>query len=75
MSQQVIDSHYGYWEVIPLGLIYIIPVELSHVRPNDLDLLPPSLQAQWERADDTYPGAKEAEEALITAVSERSTAD
>ena len=75
MAQRVVDAHYGYWELMPQGLLYVIPVELSQVRPEDMDIMAPGLDSDWERADDTYPGAKEAEEALIAAVSVRSDAD
>ncbi|MEL7063918.1 MAG: HD domain-containing protein, partial [Bacteroidota bacterium] len=75
MSKRLVNAHYGYWEILPHTLVYVVPVELSQVRPKDMDLLAPSLHTQRERADDTYPGAKEQEEALLKAVAERSKAD
>ncbi|XWN34861.1 MAG: HD domain-containing protein [Roseivirga sp.] len=74
-NKRLVNAHYGYWEISLHTLVYVIPVELSQVRPKDMDLLAPDLYHQRERADDTYPGAQEQEEALLKAVAEGSKAD
>ena len=75
MSKRVVSAHYGYWEISPRTLVYVVPTILSQVRPKEMDLLAPSLHHKRKRADDTYPGAKEAEAALVKAIAERSKAD
>ncbi|XWN35082.1 MAG: HD domain-containing protein [Roseivirga sp.] len=75
MSKRVINAHYGYWEVSSHRLMYVIPATLSQVRPEDMDLLAPKLYKERARADDTYPGAKEQEAALLQSISERTKVD
>ncbi len=71
-NQQIIKAHYGYTDIAPKAAqdthVYVIPMQLEEVRSKDLDLPCMALGAQLVRADDTYPGAKEQENALLAAV-------
>ena len=59
----------------PSHQLYVIPVKLREVRPQDMDLPEMELGAKLTRADDTYPGAQEQEAAFVKAVQERTQAD
>jgi Na+/proline symporter len=78
-NERIVKAHYGYSSTISregaLTLIYVIPVNLREVRSKDMDSPQMNLGAEWPRADDTYPGAQEQEQAFLQAVRERSSAD
>ncbi len=78
---RITKAHYGYSEVADDTLTYIIPVDLSEVRPRDMDKAYMELGVTPERADDHFKDAKNGidaqaqEAAFLTDVSTRSKAD
>jgi len=80
-NQRVIKAHYGYTNVditkkIDFDMqLYVLPAQLTEVRPRDMDDPYMELGAELIRADDTYPGAPEQEKALLEAVKQKSTAN
>ena len=78
-NERIVKAHYGYSSMIRQGealtLVYVIPVNLREVRSKDMDSPQMNLGAEWPRADGTYPGAQEQEQAFLQAVKERSSAD
>ena len=78
-NERIVKAHYGYISTINEGegitMVYVIPVDIREVRSRDMDK--PQMQggASWSRADDTYPGAQDQEQAFLQAVKERSKAD
>ncbi len=80
-NQRIIKAHYGYTNIdlaktsMDDTYRYIIPVQLSEVRPPDMNDPYMELGADLVRADDTYPGAREQEEAFLAAVQQRTKAN
>ena len=76
---QIIKAHYGYSVVSKHTLLYVIPVDVSEVRPKYMDKPHMALSAAAVRADDRFQGdhigAQAEEEAFLAAVAERSKAD
>jgi hypothetical protein len=80
-NQRIIKAHYGYTNVDTNQqtkydtYLYVIPVKLSDIRPRDMNDPYMELGAELIRADDTYPGAAEQEEAFLTAVQQKTSAN
>ena len=78
-NERIIKAHYGYNNTINEGkeltLVYVIPVNVREVRSQDMDIPQMKLGAEWPRADNSYPGAQEQEQALLKAIKERTKAD
>ncbi len=78
-NERIVKAHYGYSSTTSegkdLNLVYVIPVDIRAVRSKDMDIPQMKLGAEWPRADESYPGAQEQEQALIHAVKVRSKAD
>ena len=75
----IIEAHYGYINTVvkdkSCTLLYVIPIDLREVRPKDMDDPCMDLDTEWIRADDTYPGAQEQEQAFLKAVASKTRAD
>jgi Na+/proline symporter len=78
-NERIVKAHYGYSGTIGEGnevtLVYVIPLDVREVRSKDMDTPQMQLGASWSRADDTYPGAQEQEQAFLQAVKKQSHAD
>jgi Na+/proline symporter len=78
-NERIVRAHYGYSGTIgerdAVTLIYVIPLDVREVRSKDMDTPQMQTGASWPRADDTYPGAQEQEQAFLQTVRERSKAD
>jgi len=78
-NERIVKAHYGYSSTISkdkdLTLVYVIPVNVREVRSKDMDTLQMQLGISWPRADDSYPGALEQEQAFLQAVKAQSQAD
>jgi Na+/proline symporter/signal transduction histidine kinase len=80
-NQRIIKAHYGYTNVDIKKRTsfdiqcYIIPVDVSEIRPRDMDDPYMELGAELIRADDTYPGAPEQEKTFLAAVKQKSKAN
>jgi Na+/proline symporter len=78
-NERIVKAHYGYSSTISEGkditLVYIVPVNVREVRSKDMDTPQMQLGASWPRADDTYPGAQEQEQAFLKTVKEHTDAD
>ena len=78
-NERIVKAHYGYSNTMTRGevltLIYVLPTRLREVRSEDMDALQMLGGAEWPRADDTFPGAQEKEQALLHAVKEKTNID
>ena len=57
-NERIIKAHYGYAEVAPNTLLYVIPIDVQEVRPKDMDKRHMELGAAPVRANDHYKSAK-----------------
>jgi hypothetical protein len=80
-NQRTIRAHYGYTN-IDLNqktnydtYLYVLPVDLSEIRPRDMNDPSMELGISLVRADDTYTGAKEQEQDFLAAVQQKSQAN
>ena len=53
-GSRIIKSHYGYTEVTDDTLIYVVPVDVSEVRPRDMDKAYMEVDATPRRSDDHF---------------------
>ena len=78
-SKRIVKAHYGYAHTGAHALVYVIPVDVTKVRPKDMDKHYMELGSTLTRADDMFKSgqvhAKEQEEAFLKAVEERSSAN
>ncbi len=79
-NQRIIEAHCGYTDVVPQEnrdtYVYAIPVQLNEVSGNkESNLASPEPGTSLVRADDTYPGEKQQEEALLMAVKQHPKVD
>jgi Na+/proline symporter len=78
-NTRITEAHYGYIHTVvqdgSCTLLYVIPVDLREVRPEDMDDLCMELNTELTRADDTYPGAREQEQEFLEAVAKKTQAD
>jgi Na+/proline symporter len=78
-NERIVKAHYGYSSTTSmdkdLTLVYIIPVNVREVRSEEMDTPQMQLGASWSRADDSYPGAQEQEQAFLRAIKKKSKAD
>ena len=74
-NARIVKAHYGYAEVAPNTLCYVIPIDLREVRPKDMDQSYMELGVSSIRANDQYPDAQAQEEEFLKAVAQRSKAD
>jgi Na+/proline symporter len=79
MNKRITEAHYGYTNTVvqdgACTLLYVIPVDLREVRPEDMDDLCMELATGLTRADDTYPGARAQEQAFLETVAQRTQAN
>ena len=58
-NERILKAHYGYTNTISneqsCTQVYVIPVNVREVRPQDMDLPEMELGTKKVRADDTYP--------------------
>ena len=78
-NERIIKAHYGYAEVAPNTLRYVIPVDVKEVRPKDMDKRHMELGEAPVRANDHYKSAQvdaqAQEKEFLAAVEARSRAD
>ena len=74
-NRRIVKAHYGYSSFTEDTQCYVIPVGLREVRPEDMDKPYMELGVAPVRANDHYPGAQAQEQAFLTAVSQRTTAN
>ncbi|XWN35228.1 MAG: HD domain-containing protein [Roseivirga sp.] len=78
-NKRTVDAHYGYSQVAiqqeTVKLQYILPVSVRSVRPVEVEEKERKLVLQLMRADDTHPSVQEQEQAFLTALQDRTTAD
>ncbi|MCU0318357.1 MAG: HD domain-containing protein, partial [Amoebophilaceae bacterium] len=78
-NERIVKAHYGYTSTINeeegITMVYVIPVDVREVRSKDMDTPQMLGGTEWPRADDTYPGAQEQEQAFLAAVKDKSKAD
>ncbi|MEL6539591.1 MAG: HD domain-containing protein [Bacteroidota bacterium] len=78
-NSRIAKAHYGYVNVSPHTLVYVVPVNLEAARPKDMDKSYMALDYAPERANDRFKNgeidAKAQEEAFLATVEERSPAD
>ncbi len=78
-DERIIKAHYGYAETKEDTLVYIIPVDLSEVRPQDMDKPHMDLNAIPEYSNDYFKNetvdAQAQEKAFLDVVAARSKAD
>ncbi len=78
-NDRIIKAHYGYAEVSPTTLFYVLPVNVKEVRPKDLDKPYMELWADAVRANDHFKNdqvdAQAQEQKFLAAVEQRSKAD
>ncbi|MHA7877455.1 MAG: sodium:solute symporter family protein [Bacteroidota bacterium] len=78
-NKRIVEAHYGYINTVvqddSCTLRYVIPADLSEVRPKDMDDPHMELAIELRRADDTYPGAQAQEQAFLEEVAKRTQAD
>jgi hypothetical protein len=81
INQRIIKAHYGYTnvdvskQITDSYYLYVIPVDVTEIRPPDMNAPNMELGVELKRANDNYPGAKEKERAFLTDVQQRSSAD
>lgn len=77
-NERIVKAHYGYAEVAPNTLCYVIPIDLQEVRPKDMDKSYMELGVAPVRANDHYKSdtidAQAQEQAFFEAVAQRSSA-
>jgi Na+/proline symporter len=68
-NQRIARAHYGYTNVASkhsrAPYMYVIPVDISEVRPKDTDLSYMELDAELVRADDSSSEAQQQEQELL----------
>ena len=78
-NERIIKAHYGYAEVAPNTLLYVIPIDVKELRPKDMDKRHMELGEAPVRANDHYKSAKvdaqAQEKEFLAAVAQRSRAD
>lgn len=80
-NSRIVKSHYGYAEVTAETLIYVIPVDVSEVRPRDMDKAYMEVDATPKRSDDRFidkergVDAQEQEATFLADVAARSEAN
>ena len=78
-NQRIVKAHYGHMHASTDTLSYVIPLQLSEVRPKDTDKAYTELGATPIRANDHYRDnkvdAQAQEKEFLAAVAKRSTAD
>ena len=78
-NERIVKAHYGYAELTPSTLCYVIPIDLREVRPKDMDKSYMELGAVPVRANDRYKSdifdAQAQEKEFLEAVEKRSSAD
>ena len=76
---RLIKAHYGYTEMSEDTLIYVIPVDVYEVRPEDMDKPELAIGTLPERADDHFrhetADAQAQEEMFLKVIAERSNAN
>ncbi|MEM9416816.1 MAG: HD domain-containing protein [Bacteroidota bacterium] len=78
---RIIKAHYGYAAVSPSTLLYVIPVDVTEVRPKDMDKAYMELGDTLRRADDHFKDearqidAQAQEQAFLAALAARSSVD
>ena len=77
-NERIVKAHYGYAEVAPNTLCYVIPIDLQEVRPKDMDKSYMELGVAPVRANDHYKSdtidAQAQEKEFLAAVAQRSSA-
>ena len=53
-NERIVKAHYGYAEVTPNTLCYVVPIDLRVVRPQDMDKSYIELGVAPVRANDHY---------------------
>ncbi|MEL6412969.1 MAG: HD domain-containing protein, partial [Bacteroidota bacterium] len=80
-NTRIIKAHYGYTQVSPSTLLYVIPVNVKKVRPKDMDKSYMELGTAPIRANDLFKNEKQGidaqaqEQTFLAAVTARSQAD
>jgi Na+/proline symporter len=80
-NQRIIKAHYGYTNIDISKqttydhYLYVVPVDVTEIRPADMNAPDKELGVELVRANDQYPGAQEQEREFLTAVREKSPAN
>ena len=78
-NARIVKAHYGYAEVTDDTMLYVIPTDVTEVRPRDMDKAYMEVDATPKRANDHFVGkevdAQAQEAAFLTDVAARSDAD
>ncbi len=78
-NERIIRSHYGYIECTPTTLLYVIPINVTEVRPRDMDNSYMELGKLLVRSDDCFRNdkidAQSQERKFLEAVGKRSKAN
>lgn len=80
-NQRIIKAHYGYTNVDVSKqtaydyYLYVIPIDVTDIRPPDMNTPDKELGVALVRANDQYPGAQEQEQAFLRDVKQKSTAN
>ncbi len=81
MNQRIIKAHYGYTnvdvskQITDAYYLYVIPVDVTEIRPSDMNAPDMDLGVALVRANDQYPGTQGQEQAFLTAVQQKTSAN
>ena len=78
-NERIVKAHYGYTEVTPNTLCYVVPIDLRMIRPKDMDKSYMELGVAPVRANDHYKSdtidAQTQEKEFLAAVAQHSSVD
>ncbi len=71
-NQRIVKAHYGNLYSTTDTFTYVLPATLREIRPKSIDV---ALGIMPNRADESYPGAREQEQHFLQKVAEQGTLD